>query len=148
MPLSKNEYADAVDICACFNLRSAARSVTRLFDDVLEPSGLRSTQFVTLVSIHVDGPVELPSLARNLHVDRSTLTRNLAPLERDGFVARKTTPSGAVEVKLTAKGRRKVERAAPYWAEAQGRFEKRMGKRRWKSLVGELGDALRAAEDA
>ncbi len=148
MPLSKDEYADAVDICACFNLRSAARSVTRLYDEVLEPSGLRSTQFVALVTIHVEQPIELPTLARKLHVDRSTLTRNLAPLERDGFVKRTTSASGTVSVRLSAKGRRKMEQASPFWAQAQGRFEKQMGKRRWKSLVGELGDALRAAEDA
>jgi len=148
MPLSKNDYADAVETCACFNLRSAARSVTRLYDEVIEPSGLRSTQFVALVTIHVEQSIELPALARKLHVDRSTLTRNLGPLERDGLVARKTNPGGTVEVKLTTKGRRKMDRASPYWAKAQGRFEKQMGKRRWKALVGELGDALRAAEDA
>ncbi|MHC4550295.1 MAG: MarR family winged helix-turn-helix transcriptional regulator [Planctomycetota bacterium] len=123
--------------------------MTQLFDGVLQPSGLRSTQFVILVAIQVDQTVRLPDLARTLNVDRSTLTRNLQPLERSGLL--KTMPSRngrASLVRLTAKGRRLLERTVPLWEEAQTRFESQLGTRRWKALLGDLTKVVDAAHEA
>ena len=136
-------------ICACFNFRKAARAVTQLYDSILQPSGLRSTQFVLLVAIEAEGKARLPDLARTLNVDRSTLTRNLQPLVRKGLV-KITTPRNAraSRVHLMAKGRRLLERTLPLWAEAQSRFESQIGRRRWKAMVNELTNVVDAAHDA
>lgn len=93
--------------------------------------------------------MRLPDLARTLNVDRSTLTRNLQPLLRSGLV-RTTAPRNARanNVRLTAKGRRLLERTLPLWEEAQGRFERRFGIRRWKEMVGQLSKVVDVAHEA
>ena len=136
-------------VCACFNLRRAARAVTRLFDEILEPGGLRSTQFIAILAIQAEGTPTLPRLARALGVDRSTLTRNLKPLVRSGLV---DTSSGlgarTTTARLTPKGLKAVARCLPLWQEAQGRFEARVGSEQWRSLLGGLSAVVSAAPDA
>ncbi len=93
--------------------------------------------------------MRLPDLARTLNVDRSTLTRNLQPLLRSGLV-RTATPRNAraSNVSLTAKGRRLLERTLPLWEEAQSRFERRFGIRRWKEMVGQLNKVVDVSHEA
>jgi DNA-binding MarR family transcriptional regulator len=135
--------------CACLQLRQAARLVSQHYDNVLRPSGLRSTQFAVMAAIQANEPIALPDLAEGLVVDRSTLTRNLGPLERSGYVKLADRRGERVRfVKLTAKGRRAMKAATPLWQEAQERFVAQVGKRRWRSLSREIDDLLTAAEDA
>ena len=144
-----NTVREAAKVCACFHLRRATRAVTQLFDNTLQSSGLRSTQFVILAAIHDNAGPRLPDLAEALNVDRSTLTRNLQPLERDGLL--KVVPgktSRAYTVRLTAKGRRFLARTIPLWEEAQSRFVKQFGARRWKSMLKDLHAIVDAAHDA
>jgi len=62
--------AEAARVCACFNFRKASRAVTQLFDNTLQPGGLRSTQFVILVAVSVEGTARLPELARRAEATR------------------------------------------------------------------------------
>jgi len=155
MATNRNDSIDvdacvkAAAACACFNFRKASRAVTQLFDTVLQPSGLRSTQFVILVAVGVDQPARMPDLARTLTVDRSTLTRNLQPLERDGLVKTTASPDArASTVKLTAKGRRLLAQTFPLWEEAQTRFVRQVGSGRWKSMLRDLSQVVNAAHKA
>jgi len=141
--------AEAARICACFGLRKAARAVTQLYDNVLQPSGLRSTQFVILVAIGAEGTVRLPDLTRTLNVDRSTLTRNLQPLERDGLLrVTEGTKDRASTVRLTKKGQRTLAATVPLWQEAQARFEAQIGGRRWQAILRDLNRVVDAAHEA
>src|SRR5215475_8470111 len=85
-PPHRDKYADMVANCACFNLRKASRTVTQLFDQILAPCGLRSTQLTILLAAKVLGPCGLARLARELVMDRSTITRNLLPLVKAGYL--------------------------------------------------------------
>src|SRR5215469_6523803 len=76
-----------VEKCACHKVRMAARAVTRAYDDALRPVGLRATQLAVLVAIAVEGAMSITALAKFMIMDRSTLTRNLRPLEQEGLVA-------------------------------------------------------------
>jgi len=149
LTIERKQLAEATRICACFNFRKAARAVTQLYDSILQPSGLRSTQFVLLVAIEAEGKARLPDLAGTLNVDRSTLTRNLQPLVRMGL-AKITTPRNAraSHAHLMAKGRRLLKSTLPLWEEAQSRFESQIGRRRWKAMVNELTNVVDAAHDA
>src|SRR5512143_712387 len=76
-----------VDVnCADANLRRATRAVTRLYDQILAPSGLLTTQFTLLVACAVAGPAPISNLADALAMDRTTLARNLKLVERRGYV--------------------------------------------------------------
>jgi DNA-binding MarR family transcriptional regulator len=139
--------AEAARICACFNVRRTARAVTRLFDASLQPSGLRSTQFVILVAIRASGEPTLPALARALGVERSTLTRNLSGLERDGFVERVAGSGGREStVRLTAAGLRKLGEGVPLWHRAQSTFVGNVKSVDWEKMLSLLGDITAAAE--
>src|SRR5262245_27534841 len=72
--------------CICYNIRKAARLVTQFYDATLEPSGLLGTQFVLLAVIGRMGAGPITRLGKAMGMDRTTVTRNLRPLERQGFI--------------------------------------------------------------
>ena len=76
--------------CACLQFRRTSRAVSALYDAFLSSAGLTVTQYALLVSIARERGISRTVLAANLEMDRTTLTRNLRPLERDGFVTQKS----------------------------------------------------------
>ncbi len=120
--------SEIAESCACFNFRKASRSVTQLFDRMLAPVELRSTQFVVLVASQVLGPCGFARLARELVMDRSTITRNLQPLLSQGYL--KASGKGGRRgktVEITAEGQDKLASAVPYWEKAQAQLMTRLG---------------------
>ena len=102
---ARGDLADALDVCACFNFRKASRAVTQLYDEALQPSGLRATQLVILLSAAVNPGLGISKLARELVMDASTLNRNLKPLEKRGLISVDDSKDGRRRlVSLTAKG--------------------------------------------
>src|ERR1043165_167662 len=75
-----------LDTCMCHKTRMAARAVTRAYDDALRPTGLRATQVAVLAAVAAEGALSIKSLADSLGMDRTTLTRNLRPLEERGYI--------------------------------------------------------------
>jgi len=147
--LDKDLLIEAARVCACFHFRKASRAVTQLFDTILQPGGVRSTQFVILVAVYAEGKPRLPELARMLNVDRSTLTRNLQPLAREGLL-RLTERRGqrASTVQLTRKGERTLAMALPLWEKAQTRFVDQLGGGRWQTMLRDLNRVVDAAHGA
>jgi DNA-binding MarR family transcriptional regulator len=143
--LDRNKCAEAVNVCACFSLRKASRAVSKLYDDVLQPIGLRSTQFVTILAIFLNEPIGLSPLARAMVADRSTLTRNLNVLERGGLIRSKPVGGRTRVYSLTDKGRRVLEDGIPLWEKAQGMFVEQLGTRQWSTMLAGLDAAVRAA---
>jgi DNA-binding MarR family transcriptional regulator len=129
--------------CACFNLRKATRAVTRLYDDALRSVGLRTTQFTLLNAIRVVGPVTVRRLASVVVMDRTTLTRDLRPLERQGLVSVEPGEDRRErKVDLTTKGAQVVHRAAPLWGKAQSQVAKGLGQERLDRLLSDLAAAV------
>jgi DNA-binding MarR family transcriptional regulator len=127
--------------CGCFNTRKAARAVTRFYDAMLAPSGLKATQLTMLGAVSISGPARMSELAHMLALDKTTLTRNLRLLEADGLIA---IAAGADRrarvVSLTRAGADAVERALPRWREAQRRMVEHLGEARWRRLVDDLAE--------
>jgi DNA-binding transcriptional ArsR family regulator len=80
--------------CNCLAVRQAARHVTQFYDQVLAPSGLRTTQFSILAKLKRLAPMTINALAADLVMDRTTLGRNILPLERDGLISLEAAGSG------------------------------------------------------
>lgn len=140
--------AEEASGCVCFNFRKAARAVTQLYDATLEPSGLRATQFSLLTVLQIRRSVTISRLARAMVMDRTTLTRNLQPLEKRGLV---TVVAGRKdrrtrEVALTARGRKALAKALPLWRAAQARSVGAMGKTRWKRLRSDFAPVVALAQ--
>ena len=129
-------------ICVCATARMAARSLTRIYDRALEPAGIRTTQFSVLARLLEEGPLPLTHLAGRLAMDRTTLARDLRPLERRGLVAVSVGADRRVRMaELTPAGRRLVDEVRPLWKQVQRDVRARLGP----DHVARLMDELRAA---
>lgn len=136
----------AVRRCTCLNLRMAARAVTQLYDEIMRPSGLRATQFSLLMLIRAAGRVRISDLAEAAVMDRTTLKRNLALLEREGLVRIEPGEDARVrEVTLTRAAEKRLEVALPYWQRAQAQLTARLGRGRSDRLLGDIGAVIGAA---
>ncbi len=72
--------------CLCFNLRKAARAITQVYDELLRPINLTATQVHILGALEEFEMLTILQLADVMATDRTTITRNLKPLVRDGFI--------------------------------------------------------------
>lgn len=142
------DLAEVPGTCTGFNLRRADRIVTQLYDEMLRPAGIKPTQFTLLTAIRLAGPVAINDLAAGLVMDRTTLTRNLKPLQKDGLVAVHPGMDRRVrEVVLTGEGRRTLERAFPLWKKAQELIAERLGAERLDQMLGDLKATVEAVRD-
>ena len=121
--------------CGSFNLRKAARAVTQLYDDILQPTGLCSTQVVLLVLLAAEPAWTLTRLGRQLVLSPSTLSRSLRPLVREGLVELVPVGPRGKLVRLTPTGHRALRVALPYWQQAQERFMSLVGPERWSQVA-------------
>jgi DNA-binding MarR family transcriptional regulator len=124
----------------------ASRAITRIYDDALRPAGLRATQVALLAAIASEGAMSITALANVIGMDRSTLTRNLAPLEKEGLLAVGTEGwRRSRTLEITAKGRTRLHEAVPLWDGAQRRLRKEVGDRVWEDIQHNLGHVIRTA---
>ena len=135
--------------CACFNVRTAARAVTQLYDDVLRPSGLRTTQLTLLMLLRGHGAMSISGLAEAAMTDRTTLTRNLAVLEERKLVRIRPGEDARVRVvELTGDGDAAIDAAFPLWERAQALITSGMGRDGLERLLAELSGAVRAVTES
>jgi DNA-binding MarR family transcriptional regulator len=147
-------------LCNCLAVRQAARHITQFYDQCLAPSGLRTTQFSILAKLKRLGPMTINALAADLVMDRTTLGRNILPLQREGLitVVKGKTDRRSKELRVTEPGAERLRAAVKGWVEAQTRFEAVFGADRTAELrallravsASDLGIAARndAASDA
>jgi DNA-binding MarR family transcriptional regulator len=123
-------------LCNCLAIRQASRHVTQFYDQLLAPSGLRTTQFAILGRLQRGGPMPINALAAALVMDRTTLGRNILPLERDGLIEIGASPKDRRrrEVRLTPAGAARLRAARQGWKDAQQRFDEVFGARRAAAL--------------
>ena len=119
--------------CTCAAMRRAARRLTRTYDRALRPAGLRLTQYSVLANLARAaggaGGLTVTDLAWRLAMDRTTLTRNLRPLEAAGWIRIAPGPDRRSRaVVLTAEGRRVFETAQPLWQDAERGFRRALGR--------------------
>jgi DNA-binding MarR family transcriptional regulator len=122
--------------CNCQAIRAAARRVSQFYDQCLAPSGLRTSQFTILAMLKRSGPLTINALADIMVTDRTTLGRNVLPLQRDGLISIEPSAADrrAKELALTAKGDKRRRAAAKLWLAAQTRFDAVFGARRAADL--------------
>jgi len=132
---------------ACLNyiLRRTSRLVTQLYDQALQPAGVRSGQFNLMVPVALRGAYSISELADLLGMERSALARNLRPLVRRRWV---TVTAGRDRrtriVRLTRTGERRLFKAYPLWKRAQTALTGALRRSQLEDLV----KGLRVAADA
>jgi DNA-binding MarR family transcriptional regulator len=135
--------------CVCATLRMATRAVARVYDQALEPHGLRTTQYSILARLEVEGPSSVGRLAARLAMDRTTLAREVAPLVSAGLVDEAPGEDRRRRVlALSPEGLARLESARPAWRDAQRQVRNELGYDRVQALLGELRALLGAARTA
>jgi len=138
------EYLEPAEGCVCFNIRKSARAITQLYEEALRPTGLRATQFTLLVATRVMGTATIGGLAKSLVMDRTTLTRNMKPLEKQGFI--RIMPGKEDrrerEVTLTLAGQQILSKALPLWKTTQQSVIEALGQTRVTRLLKDLSTTV------
>jgi DNA-binding MarR family transcriptional regulator len=132
--------ADLLSYCNNASLRKAARRLGKLYDGVLEPSGLKATQYILLTQIYDLGSPTMAELANGLLMDLSATRHSLGPLIRDRLVRLRVDPKDrrVKRATLTPTGVAKFKEANQLWRKAQDRFERALSPARAAKLRSEL----------
>lgn len=129
--------------CYCGTLRQATRALTNLYDKRLQSAGIRVTQHTILRALEIKPRARIRDLEGALAMDQTTLTRNLALLERRGLVEVVARPSGREKCwGLTAEGKSTLAAAKPLWERAQAEVRDRLGTKRARSLHDDVFDLV------
>lgn len=146
----KTNFQDAArkiaDECTCMRVRQTSRTLSRIYDENLRRAGLQISQLTALVAVARFGEAGagMGKMAQVLGMDRTTLTRNLLPLEKAGLlrVARDPADARARIVLLTKPGQRAIEKAFPLWEKSQKRVRDLVGVRQARDLHHRLARLL------
>ncbi|MBX7058892.1 MAG: MarR family winged helix-turn-helix transcriptional regulator [Leptospirales bacterium] len=148
LPLRKQLIQDGLS-CLNLNLQRAARGVAAHFDRALAPAGLSSNRFSVLMALGAADYFTLRNLAQTLALDRTTLIRNLLPLQELGLVE-DLAPGLRKErrIALSEGGRRSLERSYPLWLEAHRQMQELLGGESYRQLLRKLRKVAAQAGDA
>jgi len=125
--------------CTGFNLRKATRVVTQIYDDAMRPTGLRATQYALLVHAYAMGPVQLTRLAEEMVTDRTTIARNLEPLEKEGLLKIENGEDRRSRIiSVTDRGLRKLTEAYPVWKRTHDEVKRIMGLEDWAEMISKV----------
>lgn len=127
---------DYTQICVCSNLRKKTRVVTQLYDKLLQPTGLKVTQYSMLANIDLQQSVSISRLGEILLLDQTTITRNINLLKQNGYVDLTRDPQDARTkvITLTDKGVEKLNEAAPIWQDIQERIINDIGLEKYNDF--------------
>lgn len=124
------------------HVRRTARAVSQFYDNYMQETGITAAQFTILIALVLAPDTSVTKLSTVLGTDRTTLSRSLKPLEEAGIVL--TEPGEDKRKKvvtLTKKGKSVLDKAIPYWMEAQEAFVDKMGQGNWQDFISKLNTA-------
>lgn len=125
--------------CVCFNIKKSARAITQVYDGLFRPLGLRVSQLSILNPLKMIGSLTVLELAEATATDRTTITRNIKPLVRDGYIKVKTgSDRRSREIVITAKGEAIAEKAMGIWGKYHAKITRKIGKERIEQLCKDL----------
>ena len=131
--------------CACATARQVARVLTQLYDSRLRGTGVEAPQFALMMTLDKHGPCGQGALGRRYALDKTTMSRNLKLLERNGWIESvSTNDTRERRFALTDAGRKRLAAARPKWKKAQDELRSGMTPRQWNAMF----DAFRAVAHA
>jgi len=122
----RSDARAALQTCAGWNLRMAARRVTQFLEERMDGAGLSFSQFGLMAEIASAPDDTLSALAGRMGLDQSTLSRTLRTLEGEDLVEIAVAESDQRKrmVWLTEKGARQLEAALTSWRQAHAELDK------------------------
>jgi DNA-binding MarR family transcriptional regulator len=115
--------------CLLGHWRKMNRVLSGIYEAEMRHWGLKSSQLNLLVAVAKAGPVRRIDLGKRLHLDPSTLTRNLKVMLKQGWIEERPDEEDqrSARLKITMKGRKLLESIAPAWKRAQARARQMLG---------------------
>lgn len=137
-------FLNTANRCACAKLRRTMQAVAQYYDQHLQPSGLRTTQFTMLITISLNEGISISDLGDKICKDQTTITRNVEILKRNGYIriAKKESDARKKTISLTEEGKKKLAEVMPLWEKAQTHIEEELGVER----LGDFFTTLKALE--
>ncbi len=140
---AEDAAADMAGECLAMRSRLIGRTVTGIYDDALRPVGVTAGQLNILAAVVRRDPISPGEVARRLNIEKSTMSRTVERMKRNGWLAIRAGESArSQELRITASGRRILEEAEPLWREAQRRAREILGAG-GADAVHQLADAIR-----
>src|SRR5205807_9024867 len=119
---------EIVHNCLAARVRLIGRAITEVYDRALDGHGLSVAQVNLLAALGKFGPCTPTNLGDALHLERSTVSRNLSLLMKHGWIEPTSSDAkGVREVALTRAGRKKIDSAMPDWRHAQDQAAQLLG---------------------
>jgi DNA-binding MarR family transcriptional regulator len=120
----------------CGSFRRTSRALTQLYETALRPLGLRATQLTILQVLSLAGEVSQGQLGEMLAMDSTSLTRTLAIMHRQGWIAERRGKDRRERwLRLASGGEAQLRRALPVWEKVQLRLRHQLGDHAWNSLL-------------
>ncbi|PWA07073.1 MarR family transcriptional regulator [Pueribacillus theae] len=143
-----NEMDYIIQLCACANLRKAARIVTQAYEKQMQSTGLKVTQYYMLVNIARHKEISISKLGEIMLLDQTTITRNVHILKKSGYVniTKDKNDSRTKSISITDIGLIKLEEATPIWLQIQQKVENGMGEEKYKDLLETLINLQKSIE--
>ena len=114
--------------CVAVRLRMLNRVITNIYDDALRLLDLKVSQMNILVAAAKMGTARPIEVCEHLHLDVSTLSRNVERMKARGWLEVVPDEDGRSQpFRLTPRGRKLLEKAVPAWSEAQEQVKKVLG---------------------
>lgn len=136
--MDQQDY-DKLKRCAIGNLRKTSRTATLFGDAVLQPAGLKVTQFTMLGSIAEQGTLSVGQLADKMLMDQTSVTRSLKLLKDMGLVRSIRGQDGRTRlISVTDEGHRKLDEIMPLWEATYAMISAKLGQEHLDHLLSEL----------
>ncbi|MEP3046496.1 MAG: MarR family transcriptional regulator [Roseibium sp.] len=120
---------DDFSLCVLTNVRKSARAVSRYYDQMARKAGFTAGQFSVLVTVREHDGLTTAELAERLSMERTTLVRNVALLEKKGLlVSQSVRDTRGKSYRVTSEGTAILERALPLWRVAQNHVKAHLGE--------------------
>jgi DNA-binding MarR family transcriptional regulator len=133
--------------CACATARQVARVLTQLYDSRLRDSGLEAPQFALMMALDRQGPCSQVAIGRRHALDKTTVSRNLKLLERNGWIDGSVSDDRRErQFTLTPAGRARVAAAKPEWKKAQDELRSTMTAGQWDAMFRAFTTVTEAAQ--
>jgi DNA-binding MarR family transcriptional regulator len=133
--------------CACATARQVARVLTQLYDGRLRETGVEAPQFALMMTLEKQGPCSQVDLGRSYALDKTTVSRNLKLLERNGWISSsEVSDKRKRQFTLTASGRKRLAVAKPQWKKAQNQLRSGMAAGQWDAMFRVFRTVVQAAQ--
>jgi len=141
------EFAVFESCCVAFNLRKSSQVVSRIYAREMQDSPVRGPLFSLMMTIHRHGSASITALADDIGLDRTTLTRNLKPLQQKGLIQISRVTANRKEITMLPEGLAALQVAMKCWKKAQAKVVRKLGEERWERMREDLAAVMALSQN-